>query len=570
MVFGSFCLEFDVSTVQTITRENGSRRYHALDALRAWAMALGLVLHAAWIMVPEDAGAPRIDASANHVTEYICLAIHTFRMQLFFVLAGVFACLLVRKRGLRRFAANRFQRIAVPLVLFWLILCPTMMYQYFAAGIDSGSILGDVSAWKMMVDYMASVRPNNIMLLHLWFIYYLLLAYGVWVAIRVVWRILDRSSGAADWFSTQFRRLLQSPLAVFLLAIPFAIPMMWMKGPWGIEVGFDTLAPRWPGLITYTMYLIAGWMIFRNIDALDSFLKGWRWQLGLGLILTLPYFAYETWVVQNGYATHDYPKLAVSDIQHRNGQPDYQRFRETLTSAGPDSIAGTVFESLPDASRELVAENTSATQDQLKGLLVAINNNVLAIPGRFDSCLQDDMVLSPESVSVLAMPLGERSVDQTMHLNREILQSGFVGVIHSEDIHRPHYWLQRAGYCYGYSLITWALILGLIGLFQNHFDFESPFSRYFSDASYWFYLMHLPIQFQILNWTGDAPWHPAVKFSLYVFGTAAVLVPSYHFFVRPTWIGWLLNGRRYVLGKTPEGPQCGSPEAGDAENLATI
>ncbi len=27
-------------------------RYHGLDALRDWAMSLGLVLHAAWIMVP--------------------------------------------------------------------------------------------------------------------------------------------------------------------------------------------------------------------------------------------------------------------------------------------------------------------------------------------------------------------------------------------------------------------------------------------------------------------------------------------------------------------------------------
>ena len=119
-----------------------SRRYHALDALRAWAMSMGLVLHAAWLMVPEDAGAPRIDASANRVTEYVCLVIHTFRMQLFFVLAGLFACLLVRKRGASRFIVNRLHRIALPLVLFWMILCPIMMYQLFTAGIGAGCDLG--------------------------------------------------------------------------------------------------------------------------------------------------------------------------------------------------------------------------------------------------------------------------------------------------------------------------------------------------------------------------------------------------------------------------------------------
>ena len=38
-------------------------------------------------------------------------------------------------------------RIAVPLLLFWLILCPVMMYQYNVAGIQSGAIQGDESAW---------------------------------------------------------------------------------------------------------------------------------------------------------------------------------------------------------------------------------------------------------------------------------------------------------------------------------------------------------------------------------------------------------------------------------------
>ena len=39
--------------------------------------------------------------------------IHMFRMQLFFLLAGFFACLLVRKRGVGSFLRNRFFRIAV-------------------------------------------------------------------------------------------------------------------------------------------------------------------------------------------------------------------------------------------------------------------------------------------------------------------------------------------------------------------------------------------------------------------------------------------------------------------------
>ena len=61
------------------------------------------------------------------------------------------------------------------------------------------------------------------------------------------------------------------------------------------------------------------------------------------------------------------------------------------------------------------------------------------------------------------------------------------------------------------------------------------------------YLAHLPVQFQILLWLGDESWSGPAKFSAYLFGTIAVLLPSYHFLVRPTWIGWLLNGRMYPI-----------------------
>ena len=63
-----------MASVANDSIENVSNvRYHGLDALRAWAMSMGIVLHAAWIMIPGDAGAPRIDVSASGFTNYICL-----------------------------------------------------------------------------------------------------------------------------------------------------------------------------------------------------------------------------------------------------------------------------------------------------------------------------------------------------------------------------------------------------------------------------------------------------------------------------------------------------------------
>ena len=78
-----------------MTRSKSIPRFHGLDALRACAMMLGLVLHAAWLMNPAALNIPTIDASAVRGMGFVWYAIHTFRMQTFFVLAGFFACLLI-------------------------------------------------------------------------------------------------------------------------------------------------------------------------------------------------------------------------------------------------------------------------------------------------------------------------------------------------------------------------------------------------------------------------------------------------------------------------------------------
>ena len=216
-------------------------RYHGLDALRAWAMSLGIVLHAAWILIPGEAGAPATDVSAHPFFDWLCLAIHTFRMQLFFVLAGFFACLLVRKRGTGRFVKNRFARIVLPLAIFWLVLCPIIMWQYNSAGLRSGAIQSDASAWGLTREYFANITPDTTMLMHLWFLYYLSWVYVFVIAIRAIVVQLDREGSFRQNVSDVFGIVVSRPWSAFVLAAGFA-PQIWlMKGPWGIEIGLGTL-----------------------------------------------------------------------------------------------------------------------------------------------------------------------------------------------------------------------------------------------------------------------------------------------------------------------------------------
>jgi peptidoglycan/LPS O-acetylase OafA/YrhL len=89
--------------------------------------------------------------------------------------------------------------------------------------------------------------------------------------------------------------------------------------------------------------------------------------------------------------------------------------------------------------------------------------------------------------------------------------------------------------------------------------------RYLSDSSYYIYLAHVPLLLFLQVAFATVPLHWTVKFPLILVIGLTVLLMSYHYLVRPTFVGELLNGRRYrrrkgpwtalflFLGQTPEG-----------------
>jgi ABC-type multidrug transport system ATPase subunit len=71
------------------------------------------------------------------------------------------------------------------------------------------------------------------------------------------------------------------------------------------------------------------------------------------------------------------------------------------------------------------------------------------------------------------------------------------------------------------------------------------------------YLVHLPLVFGMQVLLMRVPIHWGIKFPLIVAVALAVLLASYHWLVRPTFLGELLNGRRYPRRR-------GAREAGSA------
>ena len=97
----------------------------------------------------------------------------------------------------------------------------------------------------------------------------------------------------------------------------------------------------------------------------------------------------------------------------------------------------------------------------------------------------------------------------------------------------------------------WCLILGITGLFLRHLSSHSPLGRYLCDSSYFLYIAHLPVimLFQLILL--GVPLPPLAKVALALAATIAVLLPLYRYGVRPTFIGAVLNGRKYPGALTP-------------------
>ena len=100
-----------------------SPRYHALDALRAYAMFLGVILHASMAYIPNVPWGSHDPAAADWVG-LILLGIHGFRMQLFFVISGFFTLMLLQRRGVQNIIKHRFLRILIPCVLGVITVLP--------------------------------------------------------------------------------------------------------------------------------------------------------------------------------------------------------------------------------------------------------------------------------------------------------------------------------------------------------------------------------------------------------------------------------------------------------------
>jgi len=392
-----------------VSAHPASNRLDYLDAVRAFALLLGIVFHASISFMPIFIGWAVMDVSTSHVVSVFMLISHSFRMELFFLIAGFFSHMTYHGKGFATFAKSRFLRIAIPFVVGWFLLRPLLVSGWIMGG---ESLRGDVDvagALKGGFESLASLPQGLFVGTHLWFLYYLLLITALVLVLRRLLclhaptkaRLTRIADASASWLSN-------SPFAIVTVAVP-TTACLWFMNSWGMDTPDQSLLPHAPVLFVYGGFFAFGWLLHRQGRLIERFARlGW---------------------------------------------------------------------------------------------------------GRFAVC-------AAAALATLAL-------------------AGF-----QANAGHPQFALLKAAFSYAYAIMMWSLVALSIGLFKRYLDRPSKAVRYVADSSYWLYLVHLPIVIWLQVAVAELNLHWSAKLLGISAVTIAGAVVLYDLFVRSTFIGATLNGRR--------------------------
>jgi glucan biosynthesis protein C len=286
-----------------------TERHHGIDALRGGMMLLGVVLHLAinYVEGPQDGTWPFRDPERSPLAGLVVLAIHTFRMPVFFVMSGYFAAMLIERRGLRGYTWNRSQRIVLPSVVAWFVLFPLTMLAFVFVRIQTDQV---DDATRAALFAAAIKHPwANPAPIHLWFLEVLII---VQVFSLPVVAMAMLAPDALRSLAARVRHALFMGRARWMLVPVLAtlttITMLPMHRP-GIDTPHSFLVS--PAILAcYGLYFVGGWCIRREAGMVARLVRTGWWHLGLGLgALLVALVTAIAWFVTTGHGQKPSPVL---------------------------------------------------------------------------------------------------------------------------------------------------------------------------------------------------------------------------------------------------------------------
>lgn len=564
-------------------------RRHDLDALRATAMLLGIVLHAALAYVTFEFW-PVHDPQTHVAFDVLQSALHGFRMPLFFMVSGFFTAMLWRKRGLRALVKHRAKRILLPLAIL-LIPIQILTFVLVSLSIDNDKLAlsaaeeeglvcltsreNDVDMLKQLLDMGAD--PNAIDSAHE-------LPALNWAALNGSLEAAELliENGANVRVKTKFDQ--STPLSHAVFAGHPDLVELFVKNGAEVNVlnGYSTtpmdsaFAP-----VEILQAVAAELKLELDFDNLEenraaavailekaggrrvtdlaqtapqpdanpepkpeaaepeaetadrSFTEAYRefvsWPgFYFPMIFGHLWFLYFLCIILVFFLLY---ALAASRLNWRGPpkwlfcSPAVFLWLVPLTMI-PQWFNGLIF--------PVFGPDTSATFFPLPHTLLLYGIFFFFGAAYYDCNDAEGRLgrfwwLSLPIALLVVFPLGLIAIYEPRN---EWLRS----FIPAEHVRLFGVFIQ--------ALYAWLMTFGLMGLFRKICRRENKTIRYLSDSSYWLYLIHLPLLFPIQAMLVPLDISPFIKMPIVCLVVTGVLLLSYRYLVRYTILGTLLNGKR--------------------------
>jgi hypothetical protein len=259
-------------------------RLHALDAVRGFALLLGIVFHATISFVPAPTKIWVVEDSHRSTTlAVLFFVIHVFRMTTFFLVAGFFAHMSFHRRGAKAFIRDRLKRIALPLVVGWPFVFASIfaVTVWVAASANGGHLpTTPPPPWPTFPKFP---------LTHLWFLWVLLEFYVAVLVLRTGIALIDGKGRIRSGVDRVVDLVMRSPLAPVALALPIGIAFVadptWSTwfGVRTPDTSFVTNPQAWVG---FGVAFSFGWLLHRQIKLIQVLERRWvlNFFLAIGLI----------------------------------------------------------------------------------------------------------------------------------------------------------------------------------------------------------------------------------------------------------------------------------------------
>lgn len=549
---------------QAVNLKSSAERRHDLDALRAAAMLLGIVYHAALSFAE---GMPWMvqDERQTGAMYFFQAAVHGFRMPLFFLVSGFFTALLWRKRGVKALVSNRAKRIMLPLALGMVTIIPLLNFTVVMA-IQSGmekaskaspagpkvedlwtaSAAGDVATLERLAATGADLNQRNTKLGTT----PLTMAALHGRTNAVAWllgrgadpRLTNADQGTPMHAAAFLGRAEVVRLLVEAGADPKALdgykatPSQSAQAEWGMTVGIagflgitldreevETGRKEIVQMLGSIAAPAAGEAKSAGPNQASKILQG---LIHIPLFGVL-WFLWFLTILLPAFLVY----VAIANlVGWRNVS---RRFLLSPWGLGLMVVATLVPQWFmgvqglgfgPDTSMGIVPMPHVYLYYLIFFLFGALYYDCGDSEARLGRRWRWTL---PISLLVL-LPLGLEFSTGKYGFRESLLPAA--------HHHAASVVLQ--------ALYTWAMVLGSMGLFHHLMRRENPKVRYVSDSAYWLYLGHLPLVLALQLLVRDWQIPSVAKLVLISVATTGVLLVIYEYAIRYTWVGALLNGRR--------------------------